>query len=193
MKTYALTPSCRLVLEQADLTKADVDAIVNAANERMLGGGGVDGAIHRAAGAQLLEACYAVSEVRPGVRCPTGEARITPGFKLKARHIIHTVGPIYRDANHSAPLLAAAYRSCLRLANQQGLQSLAFPAISCGVFGYPLDEAAELALLTCRDGCGRLTEVRFCLFGEPAWHEWHAAAERLFHGPVDDEGSTIPG
>ncbi len=193
MRTYALTEGCRLGLEQADLTKADVDAIVNAANERMLGGGGVDGAIHRAAGAELLEACYAVPEVRPGVRCPTGEARITPGFKLKARHVIHTVGPIYRDANHSAPLLAAAYRASLQLANKQGLQSVAFPAISCGVFAYPLDEASELALLTCRDAAGGLAEIRFCLFGEDAWHAWHSAAERLFHGPIDGDGSTIPG
>ncbi len=180
MKIYNLNPTCHLVLEQADLTKADVDAIVNAANQTMLGGGGVDGAIHRAAGPELKQACRAVAEVRPGVRCPTGEARITPGFKLTARHVIHTVGPVYKSRTHSAPLLAAAYRSSLELASNEGLRSVAFPAISCGVFGYPLDEASEVALITCRDACGELEEIRFCLFGDEAWNAWHHAAERLF-------------
>src|SRR5689334_25033304 len=95
MERFALTPSCSLVIAEGDLTKADVDAIVNAANQRMLGGGGVDGAIHRAAGPELRAACEAVPEVRPDVRCPTGEARITPGFRLPARWVIHTVGPVY--------------------------------------------------------------------------------------------------
>src|SRR5689334_1848884 len=106
----------RLQVLQGDITRLSVDAIVNAANERMLGGGGVDGAIHRAAGPELLEACRGVPEVRPGVRCPTGEARITPGFRLPARHVIHTVGPVWRGGSHREPeLLASCYGSSLRL------------------------------------------------------------------------------
>jgi O-acetyl-ADP-ribose deacetylase (regulator of RNase III) len=132
---------------RADITTLDVDAIVNAANERMLGGGGVDGAIHRAAGPELRDACDAVSEVRPGVRCPTGESRITPGFRLPARYVIHTVGPIWRGGRSGEPaLLAGCYRSALTLAKQYGLESVAFPAISCGVYGYPLDQAAAVAV-----------------------------------------------
>src|SRR5437660_10818097 len=102
-----MTPAIEVI--EADITGLKVDAVVNAANERMLGGGGVDGAIHRAAGSRLVEACKKVPEVRPGVRCPTGEARITPGFELPAKHVIHTVGPIYESAAASAPLLASAY------------------------------------------------------------------------------------
>jgi O-acetyl-ADP-ribose deacetylase (regulator of RNase III) len=131
----------------ADITTLDVDAIVNAANERMLGGGGVDGAIHRAAGHELYEACLAVPEMRPGVRCPTGEARITPGFRLPARYVIHTVGPVWRGGDAGEPeLLASCYRNSLALAREHDLRSMAFPAISCGVYGYPLDEAAAIAV-----------------------------------------------
>src|SRR5687768_234368 len=102
----------RMKVVVGDITKLDVDAIVNAANERMLGGGGLDGAIHRAAGPRLLAACEAIAEVRPSVRCPMGEARITPGFGLAARHVIHTVGPVYRDGRHGeSELLAACYRN----------------------------------------------------------------------------------
>lgn len=130
-----------------DITTIDVDAIVNAANERMLGGGGVDGAIHRAAGEQLYEACLAVPEVRPGVRCPTGESRITPGFKLRARYVIHTVGPIWRGGTHGeATQLSSCYRTALELAADRHLRSIAFPAISCGIYGYPIDEAAAIAM-----------------------------------------------
>jgi O-acetyl-ADP-ribose deacetylase len=130
-----------------DITALDVDAIVNAANERMLGGGGVDGAIHRAAGHRLYDACLAVPEVRPGVRCPTGHSRITPGFNLRARYVIHTVGPVWRGGTHREPaLLASCYRSALELARQYRLSSIAFPAISCGVYGYPLDDAAAIAM-----------------------------------------------
>ncbi len=132
---------------RSDITTLAVDAIVNAANERMLGGGGVDGAIHRAAGRQLYEACLATPEVRPGVRCPTGHSRITPGFKLPARHVIHTVGPVWRGGGHGeAELLASCYRSAFALAREHALRSIAFPAISCGVYGYPLDEAAAIAV-----------------------------------------------
>jgi len=136
-----------IAIVRGDITSLEVDAIVNAANERMLGGGGVDGAIHRAAGRQLYEACLAIPEVRPGVRCPTGESRITPGFNLSARHVIHTVGPIWRGGGHGeAELLASCYRSALALARQHQARSIAFPAISCGVYGYPLDEAAAIAV-----------------------------------------------
>ena len=132
---------------RADITTLDVDAIVNAANERMLGGGGVDGAIHRAAGPELLAACRQIPEVRPGVRCPTGEARLTPGFRLAARYVIHTVGPVWRGGSHGeARLLASCYRSALALAGTAGLRSIAFPAISCGVYGYPMDAAATIAV-----------------------------------------------
>ena len=132
---------------EADITSLAVDAIVNAANERMLGGGGVDGAIHRAAGPALFDACLRVPEVRPGVRCPTGESRITPGFRLPARFVIHTVGPVWRGGQHGEPaLLASCYRSALTLAQEHGLQSVAFPAISCGVYGYPIELAAGIAV-----------------------------------------------
>src|SRR5262245_24577311 len=118
---------------RGDITRLDVDAIVNAANERMLGGGGVDGAIHRAAGARLLEACRLVEEVRPGVRCPTGEGRITPGFDLPARFVIHVVGPVWRGgAYREHELLAACYRSVFTLCAANAVRSVAIPAISCG-------------------------------------------------------------
>jgi len=136
-----------ILIIQGDITKLEVDGIVNAANERMLGGGGVDGAIHRAAGPELLEACRTVTEARPGVRCPTGEARVTPGYDLPAKHVIHAVGPVWRGGHSGeAELLASCYRSCLQLASENGLKSIAFPAISCGVYGYPEEEAAEIAV-----------------------------------------------
>ena len=130
-----------------DITTLDVDAIVNAANETLLGGGGVDGAIHRAAGPGLLDECRTLPQIRRGVRCPTGEARITGGHALKARHVIHTVGPVWHGGGHGeAALLASCYRACLQLADAHGLRSIAFPAISCGVFGYPVDEAIAVAV-----------------------------------------------
>ena len=132
---------------QGDITTLAVDAIVNAANQVMLGGGGVDGAIHDAAGPELYEACLKVPEVRPGVRCPTGEARITPGFRLPAKYVIHTVGPVYRDGNHGAPeKLAACYRNSLALAAENGCKSIAFPCISTGIYGYPKEAAAQIAV-----------------------------------------------
>jgi O-acetyl-ADP-ribose deacetylase (regulator of RNase III) len=130
---------------RADITRLALDAIVNAANERMLGGGGVDGAIHRAAGPELLAACQKVAEVRAGVRCPTGEARITPGFGLPARFVIHTVGPVFRGDDREPELLAACYRNSLALADEHGLATIAFPAISCGVYGFPHGAAARIA------------------------------------------------
>ena len=139
-------------VELGDIVKLEVDAVVNAANERMLGGGGVDGAIHRAAGRGLHEACLAVPEVRPGVRCPTGEARITPGFDLPARFVVHTVGPVWRGGTRGEPeLLAACYRNSLELAARNGCRSVAFPCVSTGVYGYPRAEAARIAVETVRD------------------------------------------
>ena len=137
---------------KGDITTLAVDAIVNAANQVMLGGGGVDGAIHRAAGHELYEACLKVPEVRPGIRCPTGEARITPGFKLPAKFVIHTVGPVYRDGQHGEPeKLAACYRNSLALAAENGCKSIAFPCISTGVYGYPIEDAAKIAVREVRE------------------------------------------
>ena len=189
MPSYALTSTCRLALSLGDLTTWAGDAIVNAANERMLGGGGVDGAIHRAAGPALLEACRAVPEVRLGVRCPTGEARITRASgRLRVDFVIHTVGPVYVSAERSAPRLAAAHRSVLALANEHGLRRIAFPAISCGVYGYPLAEAADVALRTAREHAGALEEIAWVLFDAAAFEAWEQAAARfLIDGPPRDE------
>lgn len=167
----------RITATKGDLTLAEVDAIVNAANERMLGGGGVDGAIHRAAGPALLAACREVAEVRPGVRCPTGEARITPGFALAAAHVIHTVGPIYRGRPEDAELLASAHRSSLELAVEAGLGTVAFPAISCGVYGYPAPDAAEIALGVARERAWELSEIRFVLFSDALLTLWREAID----------------
>lgn len=165
----------RVDILQGDLTQQSVDVIVNAANEKMLGGGGVDGAIHRAAGPLLLEACRAVPETRPGVRCPTGEARITPGFTLPASHVIHTVGPIYEGRPTDAELLASAFRASLELAVQHALRSIAFPAISCGVYGYPLDEAAAVSIEVIREQDWDLDEIRFVLFSDRVFAAWTGA------------------
>jgi len=137
----------RIEVIEADITTLAVDAIVNAANETLLGGGGVDGAIHRAAGSELLVACRALPQVRPNVRCPTGQARITPGFRLSARCVIHTAGPIWVGGDDGEPeLLASCYRESLRLAREHSLRSIAFPAISCGVYSYPFAAAATIAV-----------------------------------------------
>jgi O-acetyl-ADP-ribose deacetylase (regulator of RNase III) len=142
----------KLEVMTGDITQLEVEAIVNAANEALLGGGGVDGAIHRAAGPRLLEACRALPETRPNVRCPTGEARITPGFDLPAKYVIHAVGPVWRGGSAGEPaLLASAYRSSLGLAADHDVQSVAFPSISCGVYGYPHERAAEVAVRTIRE------------------------------------------
>ena len=149
----------RIEVVEGDITTLAVDAIVNAANESLLGGGGVDGAIHRAAGPGLLVECRGLPEVRPGVRCPTGEARITGGHRLPARRVIHTVGPVWRGGGLGEPeLLAACYLNSLRLAADQGLASIAFPAISCGVFGYPHAPAAAIAVGQLRRWSARLPE-----------------------------------
>ncbi len=154
---------------RADITTLDMDAIVNAANPSLAGGGGVDGAIHRAAGPALLQACRALPESAPGVRCRTGEARITPGFALPARHVIHTVGPIWQGGGHGeAPLLEQCYRNSLRLLREHRLRTIAFPAISCGVYAYPPTRAAGVAVSTLRDALAgdEDIEVTLCCFSE---------------------------
>lgn len=156
--------SAALEVQQADLTKLAVDAIVNAANRALLGGGGVDGAIHRAAGPELLEECRALRG------CPTGEARITRGYRLPARHVIHTVGPIWQGGAEGEPdLLAACYRNSLALAREHRLRSIAFPCISTGVYRFPPRLAAEIAVATVRAEVSQLPElgsVVFCCFLE---------------------------
>ena len=146
----------RLTIWGGDLTELPVDAIVNAANEQLAGGGGVDAAIHEAAGPELLRACQALPEARPGVRCPTGEARITPAFELPARYVIHTVGPVWRGGREGERgLLASCYRESLRLAVGIGLRTVAFPAISCGAFGYPVGPACRIAVETVAEALAR--------------------------------------
>jgi O-acetyl-ADP-ribose deacetylase len=163
----------RMVVIQGDITRQAVDAIVNAANERLRGGGGVDGAIHRAAGPQLLEECIRIGG------CPTGEARITRGYDLPARYVIHTVGPVWQGGERSEPaLLAACYRNALELAVANGVRTIAFPGISTGVYGYPLEAATRIAIVTVRDCLSEMPTIeqaRFVTFGDQAT----ATAERL--------------
>jgi O-acetyl-ADP-ribose deacetylase len=156
----------RMVVVQGDITRQVVDAIVNAANERLQGGGGVDGAIHRAAGPELKEECRKIGG------CPTGEARITKGYRLPAGHVIHTVGPVWQGGSkHEPELLAACYRNALGLAVAHGVQTIAFPGISTGIYGYPLEPATRLAMTTVRNCLATMPsieEVRFVTFGDQA-------------------------
>lgn len=154
----------RMTVLRGDITKLDVDAIVNAANSSLAGGGGVDGAIHRAAGPELLEECLAIGG------CPTGEARITKGYLLPAQHVIHTVGPVYDDGESGEAIaLANCYRNSLDLASQHDLRSVAFPCISTGIYGYPFEAAAKIATDTIQDWLDNHSlpeKIIFCCFSE---------------------------
>jgi O-acetyl-ADP-ribose deacetylase (regulator of RNase III) len=166
----------RITVVQGDITKQKVDAVVNAANEALRGGGGVDGAIHRAAGPELLEECIQIGG------CPTGEARITKGYRLPARYVIHTVGPVWQGGDRGEPeKLAACYRNALQLAAENRVRTIAFPGISTGVYGYPLEDATRIAMTTVRDGLEdmpSIEEVRFVTFGDEATK----TAERVLAG-----------
>jgi O-acetyl-ADP-ribose deacetylase len=166
----------KIEIQQGDITKLDVDAIVNAANTKLLGGGGVDGAIHRAAGPQLLEECRTIGG------CPTGEARITRGYNLPARHVIHAVGPVYGGRPQDKQLLAGCYSSSLNLAVENNLTTVAFPAISCGVYGYPIKEACKIAVDTCIDFLRRnpsLKKIIFIQFSEKDYAVYDAYLKSL--------------
>lgn len=167
-----------LELARGDITEQDVDAVVNAANRGLSGGGGVDGAIHRAGGPRIMRECRALGG------CPTGEARITTGGDLKARHVIHAVGPVYNDGvSGEERLLASAYRASLRLAVVNGLESIAFPALSAGAYRYPLRDASDIALKTVikflQEEQHGLSLVRFVLFDQRAFKEFERALDRL--------------
>jgi O-acetyl-ADP-ribose deacetylase (regulator of RNase III) len=155
---------------RGDITKERVDAIVNAANTSLLGGGGVDGAIHRAAGPRLLEACRELGG------CGTGDAKATPGFELPARWVVHAVGPVWRGGGDGEPaLLASAYRRSLEVARELGALSVSFPAISCGVYGYPVELAAPLAVATVREQADAFDEIRFVLFNDATYDKFAAS------------------
>jgi O-acetyl-ADP-ribose deacetylase (regulator of RNase III) len=163
----------RVQIQQADITTLQVDAIVNAANQSLLGGGGVDGAIHRAAGPDLLKECRTLGG------CPTGEARITKAYRLPARYVIHAVGPRYRDGHHGEPeQLAACYRNSLELAVAHAVKTIAFPAISCGIYGYPIPDAARIAIDTVQTFLATdqtLEKIVFACFGADVQKAFQAA------------------
>jgi O-acetyl-ADP-ribose deacetylase len=167
----------RVTLVQGDITTQKVDAIVNAANTSLLGGGGVDGAIHRSAGSDLLESCRSLRG------CETGGAKITPGFRLPAKFVIHAVGPVYDGGRSGEPeALASCYRTSLRLASEHACETIAFPAISCGVYAYPLDEAAEIAISTVVNEIPKYSNIRqvsWVLFNRTAMDAFSSALDEL--------------
>lgn len=166
----------KLEVVEADITTLDVDAVVNAANTQLKGGGGVDGAIHRAAGPKLLEACREIGG------CPTGEARITPGFDLPARHVIHAVGPVWSGGDKGEDeALAGCYREAMDLAVQHECATIAFSAISCGVYGFPVERAARIAVRTVAesDALKNVTKVTFCCFGEETTQAYREALREI--------------
>lgn len=172
----------RVEVIQGDITKVSCDAIVNAANELMLGGGGVDGAIHRAAGPSLLEACKAIPEVRQQVRCPTGDCRVTPAFRLPAKFVIHTVGPIWRGGHQGEEeLLLSCYRNVLRLAVWTGCRTVSFPAISCGVYRFPTERAARISIQAIQESLqlgDPLTKITLVAFDNENYDAWLTAIEQ---------------
>ena len=170
-------PLDKITIYQGDITTLAVDAIVNAANTSLLGGGGVDGAIHRAAGPGLLEECRTLGG------CQTGDAKITKGYRLKAKHVIHTVGPVYyRDGERAPELLASAYRRSLEVASENSVHSVSFPSISTGAYGYPMEEAAPIALQMAINYLESHTDielVRFVLFGSRAYQVYERALQEI--------------
>jgi O-acetyl-ADP-ribose deacetylase len=165
----------RIVLLEGDLTEQEVDAIVNAANSSLMGGGGVDGAIHRRGGPTILEECTRLRETDWPDGLPTGKAAATTGGRLPARWVIHTVGPVYARSEDRSALLASCHTESLRVADELGARTVAFPAISTGVYGYPLDEAAPVAIEAVRNAGTGVEEVRFVLFGRDAYDAFERA------------------
>ncbi|MEJ2886042.1 O-acetyl-ADP-ribose deacetylase [Actinomycetospora aeridis] len=166
-----------ITLERGDITTAEVDAVVNAANSGLLGGGGVDGAIHRAGGPAILAACRELRRTTLPDGLPTGRAVATTAGDLAAQWVIHTVGPVYVTSEDRSGLLASAYRESLRVADEVGARTVAFPAVSAGVYGWPLDDAARIAVTTVRDTPSSVREARFVLFSDEVYHAFARAAE----------------
>ena len=187
MSTSFKTGKTKVCLVQGDITEMDTDAIVNAANPTLMGGGGVDGAIHRKGGPKILEECKRIRATEWPKGLPTGKAVITSGGNLKAKYVIHTVGPVWRGGNQGEPeLLAEAYRNSLTLAVSKGLKSIAFPSISTGAYGYPIEKACRIALATIKEFIekeNKLEEVRLVLFTKEDFETYKKAAQEIFGEP----------